>query len=558
MEGISSAVKRALKNTCGMVPVPEDLENFSEEDVKHMKKRQLQQILKRLGLPRTGNVADLQDRVLNHNKSGGLRVQKVSTDVTGSQSKSGKDSAGTSALMGKVENREAKKGDDAIDDQGDVADVKTMKYSAVEGSRSKKRKKWRITDPAQIAPNFYHRDLFVANFPLVNVVDVPRGCKFPVRDKFEGNVLDAEETLHARKRWIRRFLDVEQTYRKAETEQQAFPIHFAFMESMKQFTKPSREQVARHNDICVSLKRKWSYDEIKGGGKRRKLDDQNEENVGFCIVPDTEEIQGPLGANRSDGDNEGIEIVAEEAVELTGNLQEDGDAATGFADGVIHVDDERPLQRVVPNSKTIINSDRVACVLECKFVDDKHKWNARFQGGFYAAKHCMANIEKGHGVPIYVLIMTASTWSYGILVPEGYVHVRDGKIDLRSIPRFHRHQEITGVAETSLEDLQAKLQEGTEFYRKNYLDNPLAKYADGPMLVGTFYLSSQWFDLPKAHTHNGKVPGVRRLFDGLMRVVLGDFVLDMTAADYMQRWQLREQWLEEEVEEWYGLEAETD
>ncbi|KAI5084863.1 hypothetical protein GOP47_0001032 [Adiantum capillus-veneris] len=408
--------------------------------------------------------------------------------------------------MGKVESREAEKGDDAIDDQGDVGDVKTMKYSdatfAVEGSKSKKRKKWRITDPGQIAPNFYHRDLFVANFPLVKVVDVPKGCRFPVCDKFEGNVLDAKETLHARKRWIRRFLDVEQTYRKAESERQAFPVHFAFMESVKQFTKPSREQVAMHNDICVSLKRKWSYDEIKGGGKRRKLDDQNEENVGFCIVLDTEEVQGPLGANCSDGDNDGIEIVAEEAVELTGNLQEHVDAATGFADGVIHIDDERPLQCAAPNSKTIINSDRVACVLERKFVDDKHKWNARFQGGFYAAKHCLANIENGHGVPIYVLIMTASMWSYGILVPKGYVYVRDGKIDLKSISRFHLHQEITGVVETSLEDLHAKLQEGIEFYRKNYLDNPLTMYADGPMLVGTFYLSSQWFDLPKAHTHS--------------------------------------------------------
>lgn len=43
--GHSSAVKRALKNTWGMVPVPEELENLSEEDVKHMKKRQRMYIL---------------------------------------------------------------------------------------------------------------------------------------------------------------------------------------------------------------------------------------------------------------------------------------------------------------------------------------------------------------------------------------------------------------------------------------------------------------------------------------------------------------------------------
>ncbi|KAI5084695.1 hypothetical protein GOP47_0000864 [Adiantum capillus-veneris] len=48
MERSSSAVKRVLKNTFGMVPVAEDLENLSEEDVKHMKKRQLQEILKGL------------------------------------------------------------------------------------------------------------------------------------------------------------------------------------------------------------------------------------------------------------------------------------------------------------------------------------------------------------------------------------------------------------------------------------------------------------------------------------------------------------------------------
>ncbi|WP_219824442.1 hypothetical protein, partial [Enterobacter cloacae complex sp. 4DZ1-17B1] len=82
-------------------------------------------------------------------------------------------------------------------------------------------------------------------------------------------------------------------------------------------------------------------------------------------------------------------------------------------------------------------------------------------------------------------------------VPEGYVHIRDGRIDMNSMAEFKRHQGITGMKRTDVEELHVKFKKGTEFYRKNYRDDRQASYADGPMLVGTYYLSSQWFSLPK-------------------------------------------------------------
>lgn len=290
------------------------------------------------------------------------------------------------------------------------------------------------------------------------------------------------------------------------------------------------------------------------GSKKRKVDD--EENSGCYINPDTEDVQEPFGTSRSDGDNQGLSLFPEEAAELLGDLQE-ADATTGFADGVLHVNDDRPREKAASKSNIIFNPDRVACVLERKFLDDKHKWNARFQGGFYAVKHAMVNLSRGHGRFVYVLVMTSSTWSYGILVPEGYVQIRDGRIDLSSMAEFERHQGITGLKRTDVEELQVKFKKGTEFYRKNYRDNRQASYADGPMLVGTYYLSSQWFSLPKVEYGNGQVEGVRRLFDGLMRLVLGDCVFDLKDEDYKQRWQLREKMLTEENYVWYGSEQDV-
>lgn len=407
------------------------------------------------------------------------------------------------------------------------------------------RKKWRITDPAHVAPNCYHRDLFAANFPLVKVVDVPPGAPFPVQDKFEGNVLDAEATAEARKRWIRRYFEVHHTYGMAENDQQAFPQHFAFMESLMQFTLPSTQDLQIHNERCVGLKHKLSYDEVQVETKRRRLDADSEQNAGLHIVLDTEDVQSPLGPNHSDG-----EIAAEEVAKLAHNLEDDVDAVTGFANGVLHVMDYRPLDRAVHNTVHNLNPDRVVAILERKFAEDLHKWNARFQGGFYAVKHCMVNLQRGHGAPVYVLVMTSSLWTYGILVPEGCVHIRDGEVDVKCMPEFKCHQAITGVSETGLEELQEKLKGGTEFYRKNYRENPHADYADGPMLVGTYYLNPRWFSLPKPEPGNGKVDAVRRYFDGLMRLVLGDSVIDLKSGDYKWRWQLRERMLREEIDFW--------
>ncbi|KAI5056962.1 hypothetical protein GOP47_0028780 [Adiantum capillus-veneris] len=118
------------------------------------------------------------------------------------------------------------------------------------------------------------------------------------------------------------------------------------------------------------------------------------------------------------------------------------------------------------------------------------------------------------------------------------------------MPEFKSHQAMTGVPKTSLEDLVEKSERGTEFYRKNYRENPHADYADGPMLVGTYYLSPRWFSLPTPEPGNGKVEAVRRLFDGLMRLVLGDSVIQMKSEDYEWRRQMRTRMLEEEVAVW--------
>ncbi|KAI5078954.1 hypothetical protein GOP47_0006625 [Adiantum capillus-veneris] len=234
---------------------------------------------------------------------------------------------------------------------------------------------------------------------LVEIVDVLVGCHFPVQDKFEGNVLDEKEIAQARWRWFNKFLEAEHAYCKAETERQAFPVHFAFLDGVWKFTKPSRKDVEIHNQRCAGLKRKWSYEELMVGSKKRKVDD--EENLGCYINPDTEDVQEPFGTSRSDGDNQGLSLFPEEAAELLGDLQEDADVA-------------QTAEKAASKSNIIFNPDRVVCVLERMFLEDKHKWNARFQVGFYAVKHAMVNLSRGM--------------------------IRDGRIDMNSMAEFKRHQ----------------------------------------------------------------------------------------------------------------------
>lgn len=516
-----------------------DLENLTVEGIKCLKKKQLQEILTGFGLSKSGNVRDLQDRLLQFRANVREAVPEEGKEITPVLIDVPKE--GTEEIF-------------AVDEQFHQASHVSAS-GTTSASASIKRKKWRVTDPAKIAPQFFHRDLFAANFPLVEVVDVPVGSHFPVPDKFEGNVLDAQETAQARWEWFNKFLTAEHAYCEAESERQAFPVHFAFLDGIWKFTKPSSKDVEIHNQRCVGLKRKWSFEELMAESKKRKVDD--EEHLGCYINPDTEDAQEPFGYNCSDGDNQGLSLVPEEAAHLFGDLQPDGDVATGFADGVIHVCDDRPQKKFGSKSNMFFNPDRVVCVLARKFVEDKLKWNGWFQGGFYAVKHAMVNITRGHGRPVYVLVMTASTWTYGILVPEGYVEIREGRIDLTSMAEFERHQEITGMKKSDVEELEAKFKKGSAFYRKNYHDNPHASYADGPMLVGTYYLSSQWFSLPRVEYGNGQVEGVRRLFDGLMRLILGDCVFNLKAEDYKQRWQLRTEMQKEETQVWYGTEQEV-
>ncbi|KAI5078950.1 hypothetical protein GOP47_0006621 [Adiantum capillus-veneris] len=220
--------------TCFPYRMKPDLGNLTEEGVQRLKKKQLQDLLTRSGLPKSGNVRDLQDRVLR------LKKKSDKADVP----KEGEE---------EIPGVDPKKEPDAEKEHGSVSSLRSHLTSA---SASIKRKKWRVTDLAKIAPNFFHKDLFAANFPLVEIVDVPVGCHFPVQDKFEGNVLDEKETAQARWRWFNKFLEAEHAYCKAETERQAFPVHFAFLDGVWKFTKPSRKDVEIHNQRCVGLKRK--------------------------------------------------------------------------------------------------------------------------------------------------------------------------------------------------------------------------------------------------------------------------------------------------------------
>ncbi|XP_024540903.1 uncharacterized protein LOC9646846 [Selaginella moellendorffii] len=519
--GKRKSVRNCLRSAVGLDRTDWDLEQVSEDEISAMKGATLKEILSALGLPKSGSGHELRARVLEAKRASATNVQVGAT----------KSVVLESAVVSNVPSIAPKQSD------------------STSLAATKKKKKWAVTDPLEIPPNCYHKDVFQACFPLVEIVEVPKGREFPVAvNKFSEPVLDTEVTREARRMWTRRFLSVSDAYSEPLNENQAFPLHFSFLEPLKKFTRLSQAEFTKHVRVCG----KRSRDHGTSGmpSKRGKVDVEDNASLSIQMTVD------PVNElNESGSNNAGMEITPEGSAEMTGDLREEANVATGFADGLIHVCDERAFERVkkmvATEEKSVeelssMDPDRIVAVLERKFVEDKHKFNARYQGGFYAAKHLLVNLKNGHGLPVYVLVMTSHTWSYGILVAEGYVTVgSDGRVTKESMKLFKEHQAVTGKCWHSFDNLQSMLAKGTEFYRRCYAEKPDAIYPRGVMLVGKFYLCSEWYRLPSV-THSGTVADDSlRLFDGLMRLVLGDVVLGLTAEDLAERRRVRKQMLDE-------------
>ncbi|KAI5078955.1 hypothetical protein GOP47_0006626 [Adiantum capillus-veneris] len=116
--------------TCFPYRMKPDLGNLMEEGMQRLKKKQLQDLLTRSGLPKSRNVRDLQDRVLR------LKKKSDKADVP----KEGEE---------EIPGVDPKKEPNAEKEHGSVSSLRSHLTSA---SASIKRKKWRVTDPAKIAP----------------------------------------------------------------------------------------------------------------------------------------------------------------------------------------------------------------------------------------------------------------------------------------------------------------------------------------------------------------------------------------------------------------------
>lgn len=182
-----------------------------------------------------------------------------------------------------------------------------------------------------------------------------------------------------------------------------------------------------------------------------------------------------------------------------------------------------PVSKVKLNYIPMVSSKRCVCIAECKWEDDDD--DAFYQAAAYACQEAFANMTNLHFVAIYVLVLAKTKWTYGILRPQGWVEVVNGRINKDNIERFHQQQQqqVPEFLCFPVPTLETRLEEATQYYREYYSRSPKANYPNDRYLVGTLHICQKWFKLPVFDGENKM--DVARFYEGLLKIVVGKRVI---------------------------------
>lgn len=141
---------------------------------------------------------------------------------------------------------------------------------------------------------------------------------------------------------------------------------------------------------------------------------------------------------------------------------------------------------------------------------------------------------KGRFEPIYLQCWGEKTWCYGIFYLFGIVKVLNGKVMSTTRSTIQEKEEIL---QTATRDLRRIIQDGG------------AVYPDGDYVDGFLYVPHEKkFPLPDLTIKGGtSSTGSRLFFQALMRIVIGEQVLDWEPNDVLAAVAVRENMIADKI-----------
>ncbi|EFJ20645.1 hypothetical protein SELMODRAFT_417846 [Selaginella moellendorffii] len=336
---------------------------------------------------------------------------------------------------------------------------------------------WGKTNPLKFPAYLYTKGVFKANHPLIKIVSGEE--LMPAFDKFALPLLvDAQVRRAAIFLCSTEFTRFYKLYGKASNEKQLTEFHHSLVRELEKLTIPSGQTLKKlEGDQLL-------YESLTG--KKRKRTDLSD-IASFSDQLDMLLQHAPV-------------------------IGEDGEESTGAADLKVYVLVNK-LQELVK---------KLVAIIEFKFTNEKQ---AGFQGTCYACKEAPINMHNSQTNPIYVLCFS-ERWKRSILHLRGEVSVKNGTLDRSSLPAFRKTEKMMGFKDPiPEEELVEMLQERTAFFQRKYSQAPQSLYPDNMYLVGTLYTSDEWHELPRNELFGGGSPDTHRLYEGLLRIIIGDAVL---------------------------------
>lgn len=413
---------------------------------------------------------------------------------------------------------------------------------------------FRVTDPLGFPPCEYNAALFQCNYPLVFPTSV-----MPLGDPFGAFEMDPETRLVALDVLLRPAYKVAATH-DIKGELGARHLHTALFDNLGLLTRPSHETLSELEQFEEDMEYcRLLLDQPK----RIKLDCptlvsllkeaacHHEDSYGvsqldYCM----QAIE--VGRDTKGGEEEPAEQKTNDGEETRGSEAAETKSSSPGSQKSFHMEDETVLSlgdstgrgrvdnkifvfshsnreiKVKLNYMPMVSSKRCVCIAECRWEDDDD--DAFYQAAAYACQEAFANMTNLHFVAIYVLVLAKTKWRYGILRPQGWVEVVNGRINKDNIERFHQQQQqVPEFPCFSVPTLETRLEEATQYYREYYSWSPKANYPNDRYLVGTLHICQKWFKLPVFDGENKM--DVARFYEGLLKIVVGKRVITWTPKD---------------------------
>lgn len=384
---------------------------------------------------------------------------------------------------------------------------------------------WMVTDPLDFPPSKYHINLFKCNQPFVTVSD-----DLPAYDKFGGLQMKKEVRVKAMEFLLRPCIQISRSHEN-RGEMSGRILHASLFNGIWGIAKPSRRLMKSIDTMEKEYELKYGPRKKKPKCEKPDVDEDNEDFLADEIqAPKQDEEAGPssteVDAFGSDHSNESL-LMGDEIMPEDG--EETGKGRMDLRVSVYNTSNLKWKEKFGRRDK--VDSRKTVCVVECKW--DTEDENAIYQAACYACQEALKNITNLHLDPIYILVLSKSKWTYGILDLRGKINVLEGGIDIGSFSEFSEQEEIRFLDNpTSVEELKVRLRDSTTYYRRHFSSDCGAVYPPKQFVVGTLHICEQWYSLPDFNSVAGGMGyGVHLFYEGLLRIIIGEKVTKWELED---------------------------